>query len=181
MAGPFLQQLDADAGRTVTEAEARAFAQKVLERSELTLDGAAVPWVFKDVSLPPYEALARGNDLLEIKAVAARRDSAGQHVLSYRNDFESATSVWMANIFLQPGAEWAYQVTGQERSKDGRQLTVHYEAGRPSSAGALTRAGPYQVTTGGGMPATTSRHTDHGQGDKPDRFSSLDRSKADPE
>jgi hypothetical protein len=36
----------------------------------------------------------------------------------------------MANVFLQPGEGWQYRVTGQQRSDDGRQLTVHYTAAR---------------------------------------------------
>ncbi|MFC4640362.1 hypothetical protein [Deinococcus hohokamensis] len=50
--------------------------------------------------------------------------------LSYQNRYQPVKSQWTANVFLQPGRGWQYQITGQGRSNDGRDLTVQYKATR---------------------------------------------------
>jgi len=129
VAGTLLKSLDANADGRITEAEARAYAGRVLAQSTLALDGVAVPWRLDKVSVPPYENLETGNDILKIYAVAKRPDRTGTHSLSYQNRYQPAKSQWTANVFLQPTAGWQYQVTGQQRSDDGRQFTVKYTAG----------------------------------------------------
>lgn len=91
--------------------------------------GAA--WTLDEVSVPPYQDLRRESGTLKIYAVADRRDGAGAHTLSYQNNYQPAKSQWTANVFLQPGAGWQYQVTGPQRSNDGQQLAVSYTVTEP--------------------------------------------------
>lgn len=131
VAGVLLAELDPDADGAVTGEEARAFADGVLERSALLLDGEPAAWRLGDVVVPPPEVLLLGGDVVVIDAVAARPEASGTHTLGYESRYEPAQSLWMANVFLLPGPAWAYRVTGQERSGDGRRLTVTYEAAPP--------------------------------------------------
>jgi hypothetical protein len=130
VAGAVLKSLDANADKTVTDAEARAYAGRVLAQSTLALDGVTAPWTLDRVSAPPYQNLQTGNGVLKIYAVAKRPDRAGARTMSYQNRYQPAKSQCIANVFLQPAAGWVYQVTGQQRSDDGRQLVIKYTAGR---------------------------------------------------
>jgi hypothetical protein len=130
VSGALLQALDADADGTITKAEAQGYAQRVLAQSTLALDGVTVSWTLGDVNVPPYKNLQVGSDTIRIYATSERPDSPGAHVLGYRNDHQPAASRRMANVFLQPGEGWQYRVTGQQRSDDGRQLTVTYTVAR---------------------------------------------------
>ena len=126
-----LPLLDPDADGTVSEAEAEAYAGAVLAASTLTLDGEPAAWTLLAVEVPDPALLAAGGGLIRIDAVAPRPEREGARVLAYVNRHEPAKSLWMANVFLRPGEGWAYAVTGQEHSEDGRGLTVTYEATSP--------------------------------------------------
>jgi hypothetical protein len=130
VAGAFLQALDANADRIITEVEMQGYAEDVLARSTLTLDDVALSWMLNEVNMPPYQSLELGGGTVSIHAVAQHPYSVGAHVLSYRNDHQPAASRRMANVFLQPGEGWQYRITGQQHSDDGRQLTVTYTVAR---------------------------------------------------
>lgn len=131
VAGAVLDTLDVNADQSIADAEARAYAQAVLEQSTLTLSGVAVPWTLDRVVVPPYQNLNLGSDTLKVYAVAERPDALGEQSLSYQNRYQPVKSQWTANVFLQPAAGWQYQVINQGRSNDGRQLTVAYQVTRP--------------------------------------------------
>jgi hypothetical protein len=130
VSGAVLRSLDANTDRRVSDAEARAYAEQVLKQSSLTLDGVSLSWRLERVSVPPYQSLSREGDTLKIYAIAMRAEQAGVHTLSYVNRYQPAKSQCIANIFLQPGAGWRYQVDGQQHSDDGRLLTVRYAGAR---------------------------------------------------
>lgn len=131
VAGAVLDTLDVNADQTITDAEARAYAQQVLEQSTLMLSGVTVPWTLDRVTMPPYQNLNVGSDTLKVYAVAERPDELGEQSLSYQNRYQPVKSQWTANVFLQPAADWQYQVADQGRSDDGQQLTVTYQVTRP--------------------------------------------------
>ena len=125
-----LESLDRNFDQNITDAEARAFARRVLVEGTLTLDDVSVPWTLVDVTVPPYSNLKLGSATIKIYATVKRPDSMGARTLHYLNSYQPAKSQWTANVFLQPGG-WQYQVTRQQRSNDGRQLTVNYTINRP--------------------------------------------------
>jgi hypothetical protein len=131
VAGALLRALDTNLDRCITDTEARAYAESVMKQSTLMLDHVAVPWTLENVSVPPYQHLELGSDTIRIYAVAKHPDRAGAQTLTYENRYEPAKSRWIANIFLQPGAGWRYEVTGQQRSDDSRLLTVTYIGAQP--------------------------------------------------
>lgn len=131
VADAVLETLDVNANQTITEAEARAYAQKVLEQSTLTLSGVTVPWKLDKVIAPSYQNLEFGSDTLKIYATAECPNELGEQTLSYQNRYQPVKSQWTTNVFLQPAADWQVQVTDQWRSDDGQQLTVTYQVTRP--------------------------------------------------
>src|SRR5579872_6470883 len=131
VAAALLRDMDPNRDQRISDAEARAYAAHVLQQSTLMLDGTAAAWRLDKVSVPPYQNVLLATDTLKIYAVAARTERAGAHTLRYDNGYQPAKSQCIANIFLQPGAGWRYQVAGQRHSDDGRQLAVDYTGARP--------------------------------------------------
>lgn len=125
-----LQSLDTNADQHITDAEARAYAERVLKQSTITLDGMATAWRLEKVNVPPYQSLKLEGNMLKIYAVAGRADRAGAHTLSYGNRYQLTQSQCIANVFLHSGSGWRYQVTLQQHSNDGRQLTMQYTVSR---------------------------------------------------
>ncbi len=130
VAGALLRSLDTNADRRVTDEEARAYAERVLKQSTLTLDGVAVSWTMKRVRVPPYANLEQQGDTLKIYGLAKRADRAGVHSLTYQNRYAPAQGWCIANVFLAPDAHRRYEVSAQEHSDDGRLLTVRYTMAR---------------------------------------------------
>jgi hypothetical protein len=131
MADALLRALGTNADQRITDAQARAYAESVVEQSTLTLDDVDVPWSLESISVPPYQNLKLASGTIRIYTVAKRPDRAGAHILSYENRYRPAKSQWIANILLQPDPGWRYEVTGQQRSDDGRRLTVRYTGAHP--------------------------------------------------
>ena len=70
-----------------------------------------------------------GNDHIRISP-ALQRHAKGRKLLTRDKMARKAKSQCIANIFLQPGGGWRYQVAGQKHSDDGRQLKVDYSGAR---------------------------------------------------
>ena len=90
-----------------------------------------MPRTLTDLNVPELVILRTGNAVFKIIATAERADAAGEHEFTYENRYEPATSLWMANVFLQPAGGSQYEVTGQERSSEGGRLTVTCETLAP--------------------------------------------------
>lgn len=126
VAAAFVRTLDANNDKHVTDAEAHAFAVRVLGQSSLTLDGDDGQWTLSRVETPTYEALTKEGATLKIHAAAPRAETGGNHVLTYDNRYNPAESRCVANVFLTQTTGWAHEVTGQQHGPDGRRLTVRY-------------------------------------------------------
>lgn len=126
VASALLGSLDPNADRRITNEEAHAYAQRVLQDSKLTIDGAAVEWALQEVVVPFYENIELASDIVRIYAISNRFDRAGSHTLGYNNQYRPAKSQCIANIFMQHGLGWRHHVTRQSRSDDGRRITVNY-------------------------------------------------------
>ena len=126
VADALLQAIDANVDRTIAEPEAWNYAERVLLQSTLLLDGAPVSWRLQGVDMPAYADLRLQGATLKIHAFASRADRSGKHTLRYENHYQPAASQNIANVFLQPGARWRYEVAGQQHGPDGRVLDVDY-------------------------------------------------------
>ncbi len=131
VSGSVTGPLDADPDRSITDAEARDFAAMVLEQSSLMIDGETLTLKVQSATAPPYDMLEQAGDTLRIFASAGHADTEGAHVLHYVNSYAPAKTLRDANIFLQPDGDWVYEVTAQDGSDDGSELTVRYTAAPP--------------------------------------------------
>ena len=123
--------VDANGDRRISPAEARAYGERTLRNSSLTVDGGPATLRLVNVETPPYAQLAQGY-IMHIHAVATRRDRVGARVFAYLNRYAPLKSQYQANVFLSAGSGWTFDVASQGHSPDGRGLTVAYRAVRAS-------------------------------------------------
>jgi hypothetical protein len=123
--------VDANGDGRISEAEARAYGERVLAASSLTLDGAKAPLRLQKVLAPSYANLSRG-DILRIYAVAGTRMHPGPVTLRFANGYAPMKSQCQANVFLSMGGGWSFKVDRQGHSPDGRRLDVAYRIERGS-------------------------------------------------
>lgn len=130
VAAAVLAKIDADGDARISDDEAQAFGDAVLEQSSLDIDGAPLTWSLDHVSMPNYATIASAGDVIKVMATAEHPEAAGERQLTYSNGFAPVKTQTAANIFLRPADGWQYQVTGQQRP-DGQTLTVNYEVSGP--------------------------------------------------
>jgi hypothetical protein len=133
-----LSEIDVDANRSISDAEARAYSQRVLSIVSLDVDGVPLQIELVDSDFPTVDSVMNGDGLARIRAVALMpRLGDGRHHLRYRNSFRSDIGVYLANA-LVPDSD-RVSVDGQRRDVDQRDLTVDYTL-RPDPA-ARARSG----------------------------------------
>lgn len=125
VAGGIVRDIDANGDRKISDAEARAYGERVLRASTLTVDGAPAELKLLRVQAPAYANLIQG-DILRLYAVARRKDRAGAGGLAYVNRYAPGKSQCQANVFLSMGGGWTYAVASQGHGPDGRRLDVAY-------------------------------------------------------
>lgn len=126
VAGKVIRSLDMNGDRWISPAEARAYADRVLSQSRLTIDRRPLAFHTLSVDVPSYAALLGAHGTIRIVAAAARPDRPGAATLVYRNGYSPAESRCDANIFARAGRQMAYRIDSQDRSPDGRVLVVVY-------------------------------------------------------
>jgi hypothetical protein len=129
VAGGIAREVDANRDRKISDAEARAYGERVLRASTLTVDGAPADLRLVRVVVPAYANLIQG-DILRVYAVTRRKDRAGAGTLAYFNRYAPVKSQHQANIFLSMGGGWTYAVASQAHGPDGRRLDVAYRVRR---------------------------------------------------
>jgi hypothetical protein len=129
VAGGIAREVDVNRDGRISEAEARAYGERVLKASSLTVDGAAVTLRLQNVKTPSYANLAQG-DIVHVYATASTRMRPGPAALRYANRYAPTKSQCQANVFLSTGGGWTFAVDRQGHSPDGRQLDVAYRVVR---------------------------------------------------
>jgi hypothetical protein len=129
VAGSIARDIDANGDGKISEAEARAYGERVLRASTLTVDGAPAALRLLKVAAPAYANLVQG-DIVHVQAVARRKDRAGTGALAYLNRYAPVKSQYQANVFLSMGGGWTYAVASQAHGPDGRRLDVAYRVAR---------------------------------------------------
>ena len=120
-----LTEIDRDANRAISAAEARAYSERVLSAIALDVDGMPLHVELVDSAFPTIESLGRGEGTTRIHAVAPMPPQAdGLHHLRYRNTYRSDIGVYLANA-LVPTSDLV-TVAAQRRDVDQRDLLVGY-------------------------------------------------------
>jgi hypothetical protein len=120
-----LTEIDRDANGSISSAEARAYAERVLSAIALDVDGMPLRVEIVDSIFPTIDTVRRGEGTTRIHAVAMMpRLADGLHHLQYRNSYRSDIGVYLANA-LVPASD-RVTVEAQRRDVDQRDLVVDY-------------------------------------------------------
>jgi hypothetical protein len=125
VAGKVWSEIDLDADRSISAAEARAYSQHVLSIVTLSVDGLPLGVELVDSEFPAIDSVLSGDGTARIRATARMPHLAdGRHHLRYRNSFRTDIGVYLANT-LVPVSD-RVTVEAQRRDVDQRDLTVDY-------------------------------------------------------
>jgi hypothetical protein len=139
-----LSEIDLDANRSISAAEARAYADRVLSTIALDVDGIPLDVELVDSTFPAIDAVLNGDGTARIQAVASMpRLAEGRHYLRYRNAYRSDIGAYLANALVPEGDR--VTISAQRRDVDQRDLVIDYTL--RADAAARVRGGfPFAVT-----------------------------------
>ena len=125
VANVVLADIDVDADRSISAAEARAYSKRVLSTVALDVDGMPLRVELVDSAVPTIDSVLNGEGTTRIRAVAdVPRLADGLHHLRCRNSYRSDIGVYLANA-LVPASD-RVTVAAQRRDVDQRELVVDY-------------------------------------------------------
>ena len=120
-----LTEIDRDANRAISAAEARAYSERVLSAIALDVDGMPLRVELVDSAFPTIDTVGRGEGTAHIQAVAPMPPLVdGLHHLRYRNTYRADIGVYLANA-LVPASD-RVTVAAQRRDVDQRELIIDY-------------------------------------------------------
>ena len=120
-----LSEIDLDANRSISTAEARAYAERVLGAVALDVDDMPLRLEIVDNAFPAVGAVLSGDGIARIHAVASLpRLADGRHHLRYRNAYRADIGVYLANALVPESAR--VTVAAQRRDVDQRELIIDY-------------------------------------------------------
>jgi len=120
-----LTEIDRDANKSISAAEARGYSERVLRAIALDVDGMPLGVELVDSVFPAIDTVRRGEGTTRLHAVAPiPRLPDGLHHLRYRNTYRSDVGVYLANA-LVPASD-RVTVAAQRRDVDQRELIVDY-------------------------------------------------------
>ncbi len=131
VADAVIRDIDADRNGDLSEQEQKAYVSRVLEALTLRVDDSpALQIQATGLMFPDVATLRAGNGAIIVRSEAdVSRLTVGQHRLSFRNDNAPASSVYLANALVPESDQVA--VTGQQRDRDQRELTIDLVIGAP--------------------------------------------------
>jgi hypothetical protein len=133
-----LAEIDLNRDGSLSPAETRDYAERVLNAIALDIDGRPLRVELVRNDFPTIDAVLNGEGTARIDAVAEMpRVGEGLHHLRYRNAYRSDVGVYLANALI-PASD-RVSVVAQRRDVDQRDLTIDY----------LLRADPAARTRGG--------------------------------
>ncbi|MBL7255907.1 nickel/cobalt transporter [Paractinoplanes lichenicola] len=122
-----LADLDPDGNHQVTTAEARAYADRIVNRLQAHVDDIPRPIALTSVDVPPYRTLQAGYGTVRLHATIPDAPSTpGPHVLVFRNNHAPPGAAYQVNALLTADA----QVIHQQREAAQQQSRITYTLGR---------------------------------------------------
>jgi hypothetical protein len=132
VADQLLVAIDKDRDGRVSEAEAAAYAQRMLKDLQLQLDETVLTLSLVDASFPSLPEVKDGLGVIRIKANApVGQLAAGKHTLTLTNAHLPAISVYLVNA-LVPKAD-AIEITKQTRDELQKNYRLEFRVSLPPS------------------------------------------------
>ena len=131
VADQVLAVVDKDRDGRVSEAEATAYAQRVLKDIRVGLDEHALTLSLMDTFFPALEDVRKGMGVIRLKATARIGSlTVGEHALSFTNAHLPAISVYLVNA-LAP-KDRAIKITKQTRDELQKNYRLEFVTTSPS-------------------------------------------------
>jgi hypothetical protein len=125
VAEAFIADVDLDRDAALSVDEQSAYCRRVAAAIHLELDGRPLQLQPPGCTFPALGAIRTGEGTIQLRAAAPVPErSVGDHQLLFRNTFQPAGSVYLANA-LVPTSD-AVAVTAQHRDADQRSLAIDY-------------------------------------------------------
>ena len=125
VADAVIRDIDTDRDAVLSQAERRAYAQRLLSGLSLRIDDGAVPLQLAVADFPAVATL-RGGDAAIVLRIDARPPhlTAGAHRVSFRNGNATHGAVYLANALLPEDRRIA--ITDMQHAMDQSGLTVAF-------------------------------------------------------
>ncbi len=128
VAAQVLASIDANADGTISDAEQRAYAERVRRDLSLGVDGSTVPLRLVSSAFPRAEEITGGvGDILLTFAADLPAGGAATHRLTFENHHKSAIAVYLVNCLVpqDPGI----RVLAQDRSYEQARYQLDFSSG----------------------------------------------------
>jgi hypothetical protein len=120
-----LAEIDLDGNRSISAAEGRAYAGRLLSAVAVDVDGTPLGLAVVGSTVPEVDAVLKGEATMRVNMEAALpRLGAGVHHLRYRNSHRPDIAAYLANA-LVPASE-RVTIARQQRDVAQQVLTVEY-------------------------------------------------------
>jgi len=104
----------------ISEAEGRAYANRVLEETAIEVDGRRQHLDLVSFQYPSFQEMTAGVGTIRIEARASWRGTPGRHSLSYQNNHRPDLGVYLVNALVPASRE--IEIT--EQNRDPRQRGI---------------------------------------------------------
>jgi nickel/cobalt transporter (NicO) family protein len=141
--------LDTDGDRQISAAEGQIYAQTVVSKLVLQLDGQPLSLTITSIEMPPYLNLQVGYGLIKIFAEATLpANLSGAHRLYYKNNYVPEGAKYQVNAFVEQNAP--VKLAAQDRDEVQQSINVGYELTTPvkANAPAVVSSSAVTVTSG---------------------------------
>ena len=138
--------IDRDADGTASNAEQRAYAERVLADLSLGVDGRRLPLRLISWTFPPKELLEQGRGEIQVSFEADVSGPAPVRRLSFENHHQPAISVYLVNGLVPRDSD--IRLGMQHRSEDQSLYRLDYaDRSAPAEASSFaTASGPWEWT-----------------------------------
>ena len=144
-----LDDLDADRDCQITDAEANAYADRVLEHLHVQADNQTLPLSFTKIDVPAYLTLQAGYGTVRLYAQASKAPTTvGPHKVFFRNDFAPKGAAYQVNAVVNKNQPVVLGT--QHRTATQQQSSIDYRidttAAPAPAAAAEARPAPAAAT-----------------------------------
>ena len=123
-----LADLDPNGDRQIADAEATAYAERVLGQVRLRVDDRPLALALTDVDVSPYLTFQAGYGTVRLSAEAhGAPTEPGTHHVLFRNDFAPRGSAYQVNAFIDRAHP--VEIGTQRRDTNQQQSLVEYRIG----------------------------------------------------
>jgi len=129
--------INTDRDGLISEAEGKAYANRLLKDVVLEVDGQPRKLGVIRSQFPSFHEMQEGTGTIRIEARAAWRATRGHHLLFFRNNHQTDLGAYLVNALLPASPEIA--ITDQHRDSLQREIKLDIDVQSPPAAAGSAR------------------------------------------